>query len=89
MGALAGHSAESDHRQRGLPRQQAEAHGAERRASRMRAGREHRRKQRRIRAEGGTYVFPVDMNERLDVREKQILARMERLRDLDAESRKG
>jgi hypothetical protein len=42
-----------------------------------------------IRTEGGTYVFPVDIDDRLDVREKQILARMERLRDLDAESRKG
>jgi holo-[acyl-carrier protein] synthase len=39
-----------------------------------------------VRAEGGAYVFPVDINERLDAREKQILARMERLRDLDAES---
>jgi holo-[acyl-carrier protein] synthase len=42
-----------------------------------------------IRSEGGTYVFPVDMDERLDVREKQILARMGRLRDMDAEARKG
>ena len=39
-----------------------------------------------IRAQGGAYVFPVDINERLDAREKQILARMERLRELDAES---
>ena len=42
-----------------------------------------------IRSEGGTYVFPVDMDDRLDVREKQILARMGRLRDMDAEARKG
>ncbi len=42
-----------------------------------------------VRAEGGSYIFPVDIDERLDVREKQILARMEKLRDLDAESRKG
>src|SRR5687767_15570708 len=41
-----------------------------------------------IRAEGGTYIFPVDIDERLDAREKQILARMERLRDLDNESRR-
>src|SRR5688500_5857637 len=41
-----------------------------------------------IRTEGGTYIFPVDIDERLDAREKQILARMERLRDLDSESRR-
>ena len=41
-----------------------------------------------IRAEGGAYVFPVDIDERLDAREKQILARMERLRDMDNESRR-
>jgi len=41
-----------------------------------------------VRAEGGTYIFPVDIAERLDAREKQILARMERLRDMDNESRR-
>ena len=41
-----------------------------------------------IRAQGGTYIFPVDIDERLDAREKQILARMERLRDMDNESRR-
>ena len=41
-----------------------------------------------IRAEGGAFIFPVDIDELLDAREKQILARMERLRDLDAEARR-
>lgn len=41
-----------------------------------------------IRAEGGTYIFPVDIDERLDAREKQILARMERLRDMEDDSRR-
>jgi len=33
---------------------------------------------------GGRYVFPLDIEERLDDRERRILARMERLRDLAA-----
>jgi len=40
-----------------------------------------------VRTQGGTYVFPIDIEARLDDRERQIMARMERLRDLDAESR--
>jgi holo-[acyl-carrier protein] synthase len=42
-----------------------------------------------IRTAGGTYVFPMDIDERLDSRERQILARMERLRDLERESHSG
>lgn len=39
-----------------------------------------------VRTAGGRYVFPVDIEERLDDRERRILARMERLRDLSAEA---
>ena len=42
-----------------------------------------------IRTAGGTFVFPLDIEARLDDRERQILARMERLRDLEQESRGG
>ena len=35
-----------------------------------------------IRTAGGRYVFPPDIEDRLDDRERRILARMERLRDL-------
>ena len=42
-----------------------------------------------IRTAGGRYVFPLDIEERLNDRERQILARMEKLRDLDRESRGG
>jgi holo-[acyl-carrier protein] synthase len=35
-----------------------------------------------IRRAGGRYVFPLDIDERLDDRERRILARMERLRGL-------
>jgi holo-[acyl-carrier protein] synthase len=38
-----------------------------------------------IRAAGGRYVFPLDIDERLNDREKTILARMERLRELHAQ----
>jgi hypothetical protein len=37
-----------------------------------------------IRTAGGRYVFPLDIEERLDDRERRLLARMERLRDLHA-----
>src|SRR5687768_10637166 len=37
-----------------------------------------------VRTAGGRYVFPLDIEARLDDRERQILARMERLRDLAA-----
>jgi len=33
-----------------------------------------------VRATGGAYVFPADIEERLDERERRILARLERLR---------
>jgi phosphopantetheine--protein transferase-like protein len=36
-----------------------------------------------IRTAGGTFIFPPDIDERLDARERQILARMERLRELE------
>jgi holo-[acyl-carrier protein] synthase len=39
-----------------------------------------------IRTAGGRYVFPVDIEERLDDRERRILARMERLRTLADEA---
>ena len=35
-----------------------------------------------IRTAGGRYVFPLDIEERLDDRERRLLARMERLRAL-------
>lgn len=35
-----------------------------------------------VRTAGGRFVFPVDIEERLDDRERRILARMERLRSL-------
>jgi holo-[acyl-carrier protein] synthase len=35
-----------------------------------------------IRTAGGRYLFPLDIEERLDDRERRILARIERLRDL-------
>ena len=35
-----------------------------------------------IRTAGGRFLFPPDIEERLDDRERQILARIERLRDL-------
>ena len=37
-----------------------------------------------IRLAGGAYLFPVDIEARLDDRERRILARLERLRALDA-----
>ena len=38
-----------------------------------------------VRTEGGEFVFPVDMEARLDDREKQLMTRMRALRGLDAE----
>jgi len=35
-----------------------------------------------VRSAGGRYVFPLDIDERLDDRERRLLARMERLRAL-------
>src|SRR3954469_13236170 len=40
-----------------------------------------------LRTQGGAFVFPPDIDARLDDREQQILARMQRLRDLERESR--
>jgi holo-[acyl-carrier protein] synthase len=40
-----------------------------------------------IRTAGGSYVFPVDVEARLDDRERQLLGRIERLRALDREVR--
>jgi holo-[acyl-carrier-protein] synthase len=40
-----------------------------------------------IRTAGGTFVFPPDIDERLDDRERQILERMARLRQMEQESR--
>ena len=37
-------------------------------------------------SKGGTFVFPVDVEARLDDREKQILGRIERLRGLEREA---
>ena len=42
-----------------------------------------------VRTEGGEFVFPVDTEARLADREKQLLARIQRLRDLDAEVREA
>jgi holo-[acyl-carrier protein] synthase len=36
-----------------------------------------------VRGRGGAFVFPPDIEERLDSRERQILARMERLRQTE------
>jgi len=38
-----------------------------------------------IRTEGGAYVFPPDIEERIAARERQLLARMERLGQLERE----
>ena len=40
-----------------------------------------------IRTQGGAFVFPPDIDARLDDRERQILERMRRLRDLELEAR--
>ena len=42
-----------------------------------------------IRSAGGRFLFPLDINERLDDRERRILARMERLRRLHEETGNG
>jgi holo-[acyl-carrier protein] synthase len=38
-----------------------------------------------IRTEGGEFVFPVDAEARMDDRERQLMGRLRRLRELDAE----
>jgi holo-[acyl-carrier protein] synthase len=40
-----------------------------------------------VRTAGGAFLFPPDIDRRLDERERQILARMERLRKLDESAR--
>ena len=40
-----------------------------------------------IRTEGGAFVFPPDIEERIAARERTMLARMERLRDQESELR--
>ena len=42
-----------------------------------------------VRTAGGAFLFPPDIEQRLDERERSILARMERLRELDRQSRDG
>jgi len=42
-----------------------------------------------IRTAGGRYVFPLDIEDRLDDREQQIMARLQRLRELDESARRG
>ena len=39
-----------------------------------------------VRTAGGRFLFPIDIEERLDDRERRILARLERLRDLQEAS---
>ena len=39
-----------------------------------------------VRTAGGRFLFPLDIEERLDDRERRILARLERLRDLQEAS---
>jgi holo-[acyl-carrier protein] synthase len=40
-----------------------------------------------VRTAGGKYVFPLDIDQRLDDRERQLLARFERMRDLHEQTR--
>jgi holo-[acyl-carrier protein] synthase len=42
-----------------------------------------------VRTQGGRYVFPLDIEGRLDDREAKIMARLQRLRELDESSRSG
>ena len=42
-----------------------------------------------IRTAGGRFLFPLDIDERLDDRERRILARLERLRELHEASVRG
>jgi holo-[acyl-carrier protein] synthase len=41
-----------------------------------------------VRTAGGRYVFPLDIEARLDDREKKLMARMQRLRELDESARR-
>ena len=40
-----------------------------------------------VRTAGGKYVFPLDIDQRLDDRERQLLARFERMRELHEQTR--
>lgn len=40
-----------------------------------------------VRTAGGRYIFPPDIDERLDERERALMARFERMRDLQARTR--
>jgi holo-[acyl-carrier protein] synthase len=40
-----------------------------------------------VRTAGGRYVFPLDIDDRIDDRERQLLARFERMRDLHERTR--
>lgn len=40
-----------------------------------------------VRTAGGRYVFPLDIDDRIDDRERRLLARFERLRGIDAATR--
>ena len=40
-----------------------------------------------VRSAGGRYVFPLDIDDRLDDRERKLLARFERMRDLQERTR--
>jgi holo-[acyl-carrier protein] synthase len=40
-----------------------------------------------MRTAGGKYVFPLDIDQRLDDRERQLLARFERMRDVHEQTR--
>jgi hypothetical protein len=42
-----------------------------------------------VRMAGGAYLFPPDIEARLDDRERRILARMERLRTMADEASRG
>lgn len=42
-----------------------------------------------VRTAGGRYVFPLDIEERLDERERRILARIERMRAMVGEADRG
>ena len=42
-----------------------------------------------VRTQGGRYVFPLDIEARLDDREKKIMARLQRMRELDESARRG
>jgi holo-[acyl-carrier protein] synthase len=42
-----------------------------------------------VRTAGGRFLFPLDIEERLDDRERRILARLERIRDLHEASARG